>query len=317
MKDANAISTEVHAGVVPVDGAEIYYERRGTGPALLLISGGGGDAGFYRPIAGLLADEFTVLTYDIRGNSRSRLTGPAAPLDMSQRSTDALAVMAANGVRSALVFGSSSGAVMALDLAAHHPESVVGTIVHEPPVINVLPDAATYVSIFDEIERIREREGVWPAYVRFIGQVIRVDPPAIVRHRAGRWLAAWALRAAARLPSPRSKAEPTPRANQRETTRRILRNTAFFVTYEMRPIVDYVPDLDALRAGGVPLVVAGGHDSRSFFYCRAGAVLAERLAAEFVEFPGGHAAYFEDPPPFAVTLRETLGRLRARAATRP
>lgn len=53
------------------EGAELYCERRGSGPPLLLITGGIGDAGFYSSAANILANEFTVLNYDRRCNSRS------------------------------------------------------------------------------------------------------------------------------------------------------------------------------------------------------------------------------------------------------
>jgi hypothetical protein len=62
--------------------------------------------------------------------------------------------------------------------------------------------------------------------------------------------------------------------------------------------------------------MAGGHDSRTMFYCRAGEVIAGRLGTELVEFPGAHSGYLDDPPPFAAKLRETLARLRQRASER-
>ena len=66
------------SGFLDVEGARIRYERRGAGPALLLISGAGGDAGFFSGLAEVLADSFTVISYDRRGNSRStgRTEGP-------------------------------------------------------------------------------------------------------------------------------------------------------------------------------------------------------------------------------------------------
>jgi pimeloyl-ACP methyl ester carboxylesterase len=45
------MSTSVTTGTVVAEGADIYFERRGSGPALLLISGGGGDAGNYSDLA--------------------------------------------------------------------------------------------------------------------------------------------------------------------------------------------------------------------------------------------------------------------------
>ena len=67
----------VTRGILEVDGADIYYERRGEGPALLLIAGGGGDGTAYGPVVDMLARDHTVLTYHRRGASpRSPLRGP-------------------------------------------------------------------------------------------------------------------------------------------------------------------------------------------------------------------------------------------------
>lgn len=67
-------------------GAEIYYEIRGAGPVLLLISVGNGDTVPYQSLANALADDFTVLTYDRRGFWRTVVTDP---VDDSQRVTAA------------------------------------------------------------------------------------------------------------------------------------------------------------------------------------------------------------------------------------
>jgi hypothetical protein len=47
-------------GTLTVPGAGIYYEMRGSGPTLL--HGGDGDAAMFGPLAGLLADRYTVIT---------------------------------------------------------------------------------------------------------------------------------------------------------------------------------------------------------------------------------------------------------------
>ncbi len=64
----------VTASMVPADGADLYAERRGSGPPVLLIPGGGGDCGLFGELAELLAGAgYTAASYDRRGNSRSRL----------------------------------------------------------------------------------------------------------------------------------------------------------------------------------------------------------------------------------------------------
>ena len=56
---------------IEVNGIRIYYEKRGRGPAVLFVSGATGDAGHWTTVADILADAYTVITYDRRGNSRS------------------------------------------------------------------------------------------------------------------------------------------------------------------------------------------------------------------------------------------------------
>jgi pimeloyl-ACP methyl ester carboxylesterase len=53
---------------VTVNGTELYHEIRGTGPPALLIMGATGDGGRFNALAELVADEFTVVSYDRRGN---------------------------------------------------------------------------------------------------------------------------------------------------------------------------------------------------------------------------------------------------------
>jgi pimeloyl-ACP methyl ester carboxylesterase len=289
-------------GMIRTDGAELYHERRGSGPALLMISGGGGDAGYYSHVAELLADEYTVLTYDRRGNSRSTVDDPAAPLCMAAQSADALAVLAHHDLTSALVFGGSGGALIGLDLAARHPDAVDGLIAHEPPAIGLLPDAAAYRALFDEIVEITRREGPWAGYVRFITTIDRADSPKLLHRRGGRRMVGWAARAGVRLAAhgPRPLRE----------VGRFMGNSPYLMTNEVAPFIAFEPDLAALAASGVPIVVGGGADGRAYYPYLGGAAVAERLGVPLAEFPGGHVGYTEDPAAFAVILRKTLTELR-------
>src|SRR6476620_5856844 len=107
-----------------VPGATLYYEVRGAGPTLLLICGGVYDAAGYAGLAGQLADRYTVVTYDRRGNSRSPLDSPPETQRIEVHADDAHRVLAAVGDDPAYVFGNSSGAMIGLELAARHPEQV-------------------------------------------------------------------------------------------------------------------------------------------------------------------------------------------------
>jgi dienelactone hydrolase len=110
-------------------GARLYYETHGSGPLLVMIPGAGGAADVFRMVTEHLAAHYTVVIYDRRGFSRSRLDGPQ---DYDRRletdADDVRRLVDHLGDGPAIVFGASSGAIVALALLTHHP-SVVRTLV--------------------------------------------------------------------------------------------------------------------------------------------------------------------------------------------
>jgi pimeloyl-ACP methyl ester carboxylesterase len=98
------------------DGTSIAFDRVGSGPAIVLVDAAAGFRGFgpMGPLAGALAPEFTVFTYDRRGRGESTDTQPYA---VEREVEDLHALVAAAG-GSACVYGFSSGAVLALRAAA-------------------------------------------------------------------------------------------------------------------------------------------------------------------------------------------------------
>jgi hypothetical protein len=54
-----------------VDSITWYYELRGRGPTVVLTPSGEGDCGSFEKVAVALARDFTVLTFDMPGFSRS------------------------------------------------------------------------------------------------------------------------------------------------------------------------------------------------------------------------------------------------------
>lgn len=221
-----------------------------------------------------LADTYTVLTYDRRGNSRSTVDDPALPLRIEEQSADALAVLAHHDVASALVFGGSGGALIGLDLTARAPAAVDGLIAHEPPVLSLLSDVER--ALFDEIDEITRREGPWAAFLRFITTIDRPDSPAVVRNPVGRRVLAALMHAAQRVCAygPRSMKDVS----------RFLGNSAYLMTREVKPFLAFEPDYAALEACGVPILLGVGATSRPYYPARAAeavaAVLRKVLAAE-------------------------------------
>ena len=138
---------------------------------MLMIPGGMGDAGVYTFVAEILANEYRVITYDRRGQSRSTRNDPAN-FEISQQSRDAAAVLDAVGERSAIVFGSSSGAVIGLELARREPQRVRALIAHEPPVLRMLPDADEWLALIAEVYGTTLREGKEKGLQKFMESIV-------------------------------------------------------------------------------------------------------------------------------------------------
>jgi pimeloyl-ACP methyl ester carboxylesterase len=96
------------------DRTSIVFDRLGEGPAVVLVGGGPTDRSANAPLAALLAPRLTVINYDRRGRGGSGDTPPYA-VEREVEDLDAL-IRYAGG--SACVYGTSSGAVLALEAAA-------------------------------------------------------------------------------------------------------------------------------------------------------------------------------------------------------
>jgi pimeloyl-ACP methyl ester carboxylesterase len=132
--------------MVSANGTQLYYEIRGAGPTLLMIPGAEGDAEEYARVVGLLQDEFTILTYDRRGFSRSPRPKGFDRTTVEEQADDAAALLHATGLGPATVWGNSSGAIIGLGLVLRHPEAVSGAMLHEPPLFAGAKDAAAVLA---------------------------------------------------------------------------------------------------------------------------------------------------------------------------
>jgi pimeloyl-ACP methyl ester carboxylesterase len=125
-------------------GINWYCEQRGNGPAIVLIPSGEGDCGSFAKVADALSDEFTILSFDTPGFSRS---GPP-PLPGKQN-TLVLAEQVSELVESlsigpATFYGSGSGGIAVLSLVACYSSLVRNAIVHEAELVKdyAFPDMA-------------------------------------------------------------------------------------------------------------------------------------------------------------------------------
>lgn len=139
--------------VTSKDGTIIGYDVRGSGPAIVLVDG----AMCYREgnspmpeLAKLLADDFTVYTYDRRGRGES---GDVQPYDMQREIEDIEALVNVAGGAAGL-YGISSGAILATYAASALNDKITKLAVYEAPLVldetrPIIPD--TYV---DDLKRL-------------------------------------------------------------------------------------------------------------------------------------------------------------------
>ena len=112
------------------DGTPIAFDRIGEGPPVILVCGGSVSRTDDVPVAQNLATDFTVLNYDRRGRGDS---GDTPPYSIEREIEDIEAMLEAAG-GSAHLWGSSSGAVLAM-LAAASGLPIAKLALWEPPFI--------------------------------------------------------------------------------------------------------------------------------------------------------------------------------------
>jgi pimeloyl-ACP methyl ester carboxylesterase len=262
-----------------VPGARLYYERRGTGPLLLMIGSPMDSTGF-ATLADALAGEYTVVTYDPRGlgDSSRDDTGDVTP---QQQAGDVHHLVSALGGGPADVFGSSGGAVVGLALVTAHPGQVRTLVAHEPPVVELLPDSAQVQAQIQDIYDTYRADGADKAMQKFLAHA-GLMPVAGQQADAPRW-----------QPSPQQVA-------------RMRASTDHFLAHLLRPTTRYRPDVAALRAAPARIVVAAGATSTGQLANRSAVALAGQLGTPVAEFPGDHGGFLAMPERFGRELARVL-----------
>jgi pimeloyl-ACP methyl ester carboxylesterase len=118
-------SAPIHTGQF-----ELWAERRGEGPDVLLIAGLGDPAEAWQPQLDGLADRYRLTAFDNRGAGRAPLVdGPLAAAAMAD---DAAGLLRALEVPAAHVAGFSMGSAIAQELALRHPQLVRSLVLVSP-----------------------------------------------------------------------------------------------------------------------------------------------------------------------------------------
>jgi len=268
------------AHFLDVPGARLYYERRGSGPLLLMIGSPMDSTGF-AGLASALTGDYTVVTYDPRGIGNSSREDTSQDVTPEQQADDVHRLLSALGGGPASVFGSSGGATVGLALVTAHPGEVDTLVAHEPPVVELLPDSAQVRAQFEDIYATYLTDGADKAMQKFFAHAGLGDA-AGQEADAPRW-------------------EPSP-----EQMARMRATNEVFLAHLLRPTTYYRPDIEALRAAPARIVIAAGATSQGQLPNRTAVALAGRLGTTVVDFPGDHVGFVMFPEPCGRVLHQVL-----------
>ena len=265
----------IEKSVTSKDGTVIAYEQTGSGPALILVSAALADRDGARPLTRRLLSSFTVINYDRRGRGKSGNIEPYAV----EREVEDLVALVDSTDGPVFLFGSSSGAVLALDAATRLGPKVTKLFLYEPPFIvdgsrPPIPD-----SLIQDIRMALSANNRDEAVALFFGKGMGIPAPGITFMR---WmLPAWSdmTRIAHTVPYDLALLEGT-QSGQPLPADRWSQVTA--------------PTLAAVGSKGEP-----------FFHSGAKALTGRLPAAQYRPLEGlDHAAVLMAPQELAAAVRE-------------
>ena len=270
------MSTAPAIGSFRVDGADLYYERRGFGPVLVLV-GCPMDATAFGPLATRLAAGYTVITTDPRGMNRSKVDNPDRDVTPEMLADDLAQLLDHLGISSVALFGSSGGAVTALALVQGHPGLVHTVVAHEPPLDELLANREQLRVETEDIVATYLTGDIGGAWAKFLSQanIVLTDDELA---------AAW-------------PAEPDPQA---------IADERFFFAHTLRPTTFWRPDLEVLRNSPSRIVVGIGDTSTGQSCDHTSKALADALGVDRTTFTGDHVGFVQHPEVFSRQLRATL-----------
>ncbi len=154
-----------------------YLDHPGGEPALVLLPGLSATAPIFEDlIAAGLAPRFRAVAVDLRGRGRS--DGPPAGLDpaapvsgytMAEHAADVVRLIDALGLPRAVLVGHSFGGMLALYLAAHHPQRFPRIVVLDAAIAVATP--ATRDLLRPMLDRLGAEVPSWDAYLAAVRQL--------------------------------------------------------------------------------------------------------------------------------------------------
>ncbi|WP_458187787.1 alpha/beta fold hydrolase [Haladaptatus sp. NG-WS-4] len=266
---------------VQTNDIETYYKRRGEGPPVVFVHAAIVDHSMWNPQVDTLSDDYTTVTYDVRGHGRTG--GSSEPEYTVERYVEDLhgLVTALNLARPVLC-GLSLGGLVAKTYAARYPDQVAGVVLADTFTPNILTRGEWF------LRRVALNSLIPP--VRLVGYE-RVE-------KANVWLTERFFRGSSGDYEKVERIRGTgPKMSTDEFAKVIRSMTRFH---------DMSVDLSAITA---PTLVLYGENELPFIKCHAAELGAHVPNVQIDEVPNaGHASNLDNPDYFSTAIRTFLAR---------
>lgn len=278
--------------IVSVDGAELHYTTRGSGP-VCLVPTLMGTKPYERQLAGPLAEHLTLVFVDVRGGGES--TGDAGDLTFDRLAADLEAVREQLGTARVAVLGHSIVGVLALEYGRRCPGAVSHVITVGTPPRGDMAWLAGVARQFFEQDASAERKHQWQDNLAKL-------PPGTPLEQS------FPAQAPLRFYDAQTDLLP------------LYRDSVFkpaLVGHVLGPLTqdwDVTHAADSLR---VPILLAHGRYDYTVPHSLWDG-LAEKLpsATRHVFERSGHQPFLEEPDEFAAVVRDWLHHAAGPGATR-
>ena len=249
--------------------ADLYYERMGSGPTMLIVHGAVEDTSYFSELAHYLRDFFDVITYDRRGNSESR-PKEGASFDHAGQTEDAVSLIRELDLHDVILFGHSAGGQVCFETFKALPGRIRHVIAYETPLLELLPDRDERVGWVERVETLNAQHRNRETSKEFAVSIGEQDERA-------------------------RKKTPDEKIKDRQ-------NFGHFINYEFHDFSYYQPDIAFLKTNARYITLLQGDRNHGHYFHVSMQVLSEKIGCRLFYTAGCHNAPYDIPESFAISL---------------
>ncbi|WP_072557547.1 alpha/beta fold hydrolase [Lactiplantibacillus plantarum] len=270
------------------DGTILNVNKKGEGPVLILVPGANGTGDVFAQIAMVLADNFTVITYDRRGYGKTvvaeTLPNSAANPDSNYRiDADVRDIFTLAGEFSPeqpiYIMGTSAGSIVAEKAFEEDPSRFAKIAIHETMLNTVINDDGKSRNQTNAI--VQDALNGNPSAVSMLFSRMHVQPLD------------------SQMMGLASDSKPDPDK---------MKSMMFWLKYETRQYTSQVIDWSLFKEHRDQVVLLNGTDSVGFLPQDVDNAISKIIDVPVDAIPGGHLGYVQKPQEFAQVLEDVLKR---------